>query len=193
MKAEWQLWANDSNVIDKASCAEIVNLALQIPPMEGTVGGGKVNPEARRSQVRWLSGRKEEFSQLHSLIEHRIRKANRNVFGFDINYLPPMQFTTYDSAEEGHFNWHHDVFFSDHNRERSTMTHRKLSAVILLSDPESYVGGDFEMEAHPPPGDAFRKQGAMLVFPSFFKHRVTPVTKGVRHTLVAWMEGPYWR
>jgi PKHD-type hydroxylase len=193
MKAEWQLWANESNLIDKATCAEIINLALQIPPKEGTTGGGKINQTARRSQVRWLSGRNEEFKPVHELIEHRIRKANRNVFGLDINYLPPLQFTTYESSELGHFDWHHDVFFSDHNRERSTTTHRKLSAVLQLSDPESYEGGDFELEAYPPPGIEFKKQGAMLVFPSLFRHRVTPVTKGVRHTLVAWMEGPYWR
>ena len=38
-----------------------------------------------------------------------------------------------------------------------------------------------------------REKGRVLIFPSFLPHKVTPVTKGVRKSLVTWMEGPAWR
>ena len=42
------------------------------------------------------------------------------------------------------------------------------------------------------PDEAFKK-GSVIVFPSFHRHRVTPVTSGIRHSLVTWVEGPHWR
>jgi len=35
-----------------------------------------------------------------------------------------------------------------------------------------------------------RKQGTVIVFPSFLKHRVTEVTRGKRYSLVQWLNGP---
>ena len=37
-----------------------------------------------------------------------------------------------------------------------------------------------------------KSQGSLVVFPSFVKHRVKPVTKGTRYSLVIWNLGqPY--
>lgn len=74
---------------------------------------------------------------------------------------------------------------------------RKLSMSIQLSDSEDYEGGDFEFDSsfvpQAPDPEALRKKGTVLVFPSFFLHRVTPVTKGARKSLVAWADGPLWK
>jgi PKHD-type hydroxylase len=35
-----------------------------------------------------------------------------------------------------------------------------------------------------------KKSGNMIIFPSFFLHKVTPVIKGDRKTLTAWIAGP---
>ena len=35
-----------------------------------------------------------------------------------------------------------------------------------------------------------RPRGSVIVFPSFVWHRVKPVTKGVRYSVVAWYGGP---
>ena len=72
---------------------------------------------------------------------------------------------------------------------------RKLSLTINLSDPKSYEGGDFEMEVR---GDIEvitdgREQGSMILFPSFVPHRVTPVTRGTRYSLVIWLLGRPFR
>jgi PKHD-type hydroxylase len=38
-----------------------------------------------------------------------------------------------------------------------------------------------------------QKRGRILFFPSFILHKVHPVTKGVRKSIVAWVEGPKFR
>ena len=68
---------------------------------------------------------------------------------------------------------------------------------IQLSDSDEYEGGDFEFDndilANPPDKNILREKGRVLIFPSFLPHKVNPVTKGIRKSLVTWIEGPAWR
>ena len=83
----------------------------------------------------------------------------------------------------------HDVDFKN-----SQPYHRKLSLTLQLSDPKDYTGGEFEFESEIEPlPPQHTKKGTVLVFPSFYKHQVKPVTSGTRHSLVTWVEGPHWR
>ena len=43
------------------------------------------------------------------------------------------------------------------------------------------------------PQNVDRSRGAFIAFPSFMLHRVTPVTRGTRWSLVAWILGTRWR
>jgi PKHD-type hydroxylase len=63
---------------------------------------------------------------------------------------------------------------------------RKVSTVCLLNDPSEFEGGEFELE-----GDrVFKmKQGSVISFPSFLRHRVKPVTSGNRMSAVCWILG----
>ena len=36
------------------------------------------------------------------------------------------------------------------------------------------------------------EEGSIIVFPSFVEHRVTPVTEGIRYSLVSWFVGPLY-
>ena len=38
-----------------------------------------------------------------------------------------------------------------------------------------------------------REQGSIIIFPSFVYHQVTPVTRGLRQSLVGWIAGPTFR
>ena len=38
-----------------------------------------------------------------------------------------------------------------------------------------------------------RSKGCLLVFPSFLSHRVTPIIKGTRYSIITWMEGDTFR
>ena len=69
---------------------------------------------------------------------------------------------------------------------------RKISFPVQLSDPSDYEGVDFGIHNQKLP-DWHKEKGTVLVFPSYMLHKVNPVTKGIRRSLVAWFEGPRWR
>jgi PKHD-type hydroxylase len=189
----WQLWENR---FTKPTCERIVTLAKLLPEIEAKVGGGgedsgRTDNRIRRSKLRWLSGAMPDFKDLYLDIVDMFYEANRNCFGVDLWHLHEMQFTEYRAEDEGCYNWHIDTMFQDPKPSQ-----RKLSMVIQLSNPNDYEGGDFEMQPwflESPPADKLRAQGNVIIFPSLLHHRVTPVTKGTRYSLVAWMEGPAWR
>ena len=106
-------------------------------------------------------------------------------YDFDVKYLDSIQYTVYHGDENNgdFYNWHIDTFLDTDNA-----FHRKLSLTLQLSESDDYTGGDFEFQHSSTPDNA-RKQGSILVFPSFSTHRVTPVTSGTRRSLVAWFEG----
>ena len=78
---------------------------------------------------------------------------------------------------------------------------RKLSSIINLSKPSDYEGGDLEFDfrnltkesSNIKVCDQIKEQGSIVVFPSFIHHRVTPITKGTRHSLVSWTVGYPWK
>ncbi|MBP9066730.1 MAG: 2OG-Fe(II) oxygenase, partial [Candidatus Microthrix sp.] len=83
---------------------------------------------------------------------------------------------------QGHYGWHPDA--------ATTSPLRKLTFTLQLSEADSYEGGDLEVQGF---GPTNREVGSMTIFPSFFWHRVTPVTAGERLALVGWMHGPSFR
>ena len=91
----------------------------------------------------------------------------------------------YDSSDRGFYNWHTDF--------APIRPLRKLSISIQLSRSEDYEGGDLELMYGIEPQKLDRTRGAFIVFPSFMLHRVTPVTRGTRWSLVAWILGARWR
>jgi PKHD-type hydroxylase len=67
---------------------------------------------------------------------------------------------------------------------------RKLSLTLLLDD--EFEGGEFQINgsnAHEPIVVPLHK-GRAVLFPSFMIHRVTPITKGKRRSIVVWVVGP---
>ena len=91
----------------------------------------------------------------------------------------------YDSEYEGEYKKHHDVFWIN-----GTNYHRKLSAVVQLSDPDEYVGGKLQFMINRDIIDAPMGKGTVIFFPSYLLHRVTKVEKGWRNSLVCWFHGP---
>ena len=83
--------------------------------------------------------------------------------------------------------WHMDC---DVNMEHEPPV-RKISMTLLLNDPSEFEGGDLELMA---PGKfAELKQGHAIIFASFINHRVNPVRRGTRQSLVVWFGGKPFR
>jgi PKHD-type hydroxylase len=115
-----------------------------------------------------------------------VMKINSNHFKYSICYIEPLQYSVYKEEVAGFYNVHCD----SHLRNTSGFI-RKISFSILLNDPSEFEGGQLLFHIEKEPIEAkLEKKGDMVLFPSFIPHSVTPVTKGVRKTLVGWICGP---
>lgn len=189
----WQYWPGHFSAED---CDKIIELALTLPVQEAKMGYGGdqsfTNTEYRRSKLRWIPRFDGRFFGLFGNMQLLFQEGNRNAFGFDLSMFHDIQFTEYHATDQGKYDWHHDTTWTGHTLQR-----RKLSMVIQLSNSEDYEGGNFEMYKDDcdqvPDAQAIRQRGTVIMFPSFLRHRVTPVTKGLRYSLVSWHEGPCFR
>jgi PKHD-type hydroxylase len=193
MKGEWCYF---KSYLSPQFCQNLINDALQIQEQKGAIGQGTeaqigVDESYRRSIVRFIN--KGEHNGRYDYIFDFLWKtgllANDDFFHFNITRLNFVQFTEYKDTYKGEYKEHHDVFWT-----ADPVYHRKMSAVVQLSDPNTYEGGNFEIVegCAKPPVEDVRAQGTILYMPSMFRHQVTPVTKGTRYSLVAWFEGKHW-
>jgi len=193
MNQWWQLWPK---YFDDSACDKIIDMAKNIEPQSGSVGHGgsdiAVRENVRRSKVRWMPRFELEFLPLATTLEKLFYDANTAAFGFDINTFREIQFTEYNSNNDGHYTWHTDMVWAT-----NTFTNRKLTMVVQLTDPASYEGGEFELDIKEcyevPNAEAAKSRGTVVVFPSFLRHRVLPVTSGIRYSMVSWCGGPVFR
>lgn len=187
MNSLWQMW---SAGVDNDNIEGLIAESEKYPIAHTNIGfdGASNNDNYRSSEIKWVDS--YQSPKVKELLWNYAEIANRNAFGFDISYLRDIQYTKYHSSTNDKYDWHVDTFWAN-----PTMFDRKLSIVIQLSDPSDYEGGDFQFESQyeNPDRVALRQKGTVLVFPSFLMHRVTPVTKGTRKSLVAWIEGPSFR
>ena len=159
--------------------------ANSVPLEEAKVGIDGVKKEFRRSKITWINNR-----DLRNELFEIVQSINVKSFGFDIWNIADMQYTIYDGKDEGHYGWHQDDQVS---LGPGRVSSRKISLTIQLSDPSEYEGGDFQFYHARELDEEIKEKGTILLFPSSHMHRVTPVTKGIRKSLVAWFEGPHWR
>jgi PKHD-type hydroxylase len=151
-----------------------------------TIGKGQIDDNYRSTDVSWIHY-DQSSDWLYNRLRYIIQNLNGQYYGFDIHGLcESLQFSVYNSDKDGHYDWHQDA-------GSNTETPRKLSIVIQLSDPDKYEGGNLEILSSREPVVVEKQKGLAVLFPSYVLHRVTPVTRGVRKTLVAWITGPKFR
>lgn len=117
------------------------------------------------------------------ILNTHLLNINAFQWNYDVRAVQDIQIGHYQVG--GHYDWHIDTTDPDKNNAQ-----RKLSAVLMLSDPNDYEGGLLEIKDVEIPK---LKQGTIVIFPSYTQHRVTKVTKGNRFTAVAWAVGPAFR
>jgi len=118
-----------------------------------------------------------------------ICRLNSELWYFDLTGFVPddeAMLLSYRGTIADHYDWHVDI-------GRGKTASRKLGFTVQLSTSAEYEGGDLEFHGIPSDREAFRRKGLMLVFPAFWLHRVTPITKGTRHVIVGWVHGPSFR
>jgi PKHD-type hydroxylase len=150
----------------------------------------------RISNVIWL-----DEKWIYKLIQPFVNDANKNAgWNFQWDFSETCQYTTYEVGQ--FYDWHMDGFSNPYKKEGKLFNKiRKLSVTLVLSDPSEYEGGMLEFyESNVSPKQKPKiileeerpHKGSVIVFPAHIYHRVTPVTKGVRKSLVVWNCGyPY--
>lgn len=141
-----------------------------------------VNESYRSSKIKWLPNN-NETKWLYDKLSYIVKKTNNKMWKFDIiGFGEDIQIGEYTAEEGGHYDWHLDL--------GKQSCFRKISISVQLSNPDEYEGGDLQLYTGKAPRIAPKEKGTAILFPSYFLHRVTKITKGVRKSLVLWISGP---
>jgi PKHD-type hydroxylase len=177
-------WFNEAFTVDELK--KIEEMTFQLPFETAAVGennNSKIS-NYRKSSIKWCP-QNEEWDWVYDKLGSMISEANNNMWKFDLTHMRELiQYTEYYEGG-GQYDWHMDCGIGIQNQ-------RKISVTVQLSQPDEYEGGDLEFNL----GNymtAPRVQGAAVIFPSFFLHRVTPITKGIRKSFVLWVGGEPYR
>ena len=187
---KWKSWIIQTTtpLFTPDQCRQIIECGRRQPPQKAQVGmgkpGGGTDTSKRVTTISWIPFK--EMSHMYEDLYKFIQKANENHFGFgDIRITENAQFTEY--PEGGFYDWHMDC--------DTIMAHeppvRKISMTLLLNDPSEFEGGHLELGGPGKFGEL--KQGHAICFASFINHRVQPVKRGVRQSLVVWFGGKPFR
>jgi PKHD-type hydroxylase len=153
----------------------------------------KTNLTLRDSDICWINDQ-----WIYDCIQPFLHEANKMAnWNYQVDSYEDLQFTRY--KENQHYDWHFDNLGTPFNTPDDPMTngkYRKISFSINLSDPKNYEGGklcfDYPVAARSNKiveCEQLKEKGSVVFFPSFMKHKVTPVTKGERNSLVGWCLG----
>ena len=169
---------DEINLLDK----QLFDTNMQIK--EATTFSGS-EEELRKSRVGWIP-MDQNFLWLHAKLGEMVNIANKELWGFDISGMDEqIQYAEYPE-NGGHYDWHMDTGPDKFSR-------RKISITVQLSDPSEYEGGDLQIKINAGQSDTPKGLGNVVIFPSYLLHRVTPVTKGLRRSLVLWITGPAFK
>jgi PKHD-type hydroxylase len=160
----------------------------------GGVGAACVDTKIRDADTQWAP----KNHLVECILTRFIMQANQEaLWNFDITEPEQVQIGRY--KENQFYTQHMDCYIKGGdviNTGRDSaiivplLSQRKISASLLLNDESEYEGGDLMIINEKV---KIKKQGTIIVFPSFMAHQVTPVTRGVRYSAVCWMAGPKWK
>ena len=192
LEPRWKSYivATAEPVLTPKQCNELISIGQNEPKINATIGTTdkitKLDERYRKSIISWIPFAKAV--PIYQVIKNWMEVTNTNYFDFDTVHLSEQaQYAEY--SKDGFYNWH-----MDSNIEMAAMpTVRKISMTLLLNDSKDYEGGDIEIfcgETLDSEKNKFKlKQGYAVFFASFLLHRVMPVIKGNRKSLVMWFGG----
>ena len=181
-------------------CDDIIKYGNQQQDESALVGNedslteNKDLKKKRNSNIVWLND-----PWIYNEIHPYIHIANKNAgWNFDWDWSESCQFTKYKLNQ--YYGWHCDSWNSPYNKKDLNIDGkiRKLSVTVSLSNSKDYEGGELEFDFRNKDPEKKRnivtceeivERGSIVVFPSHLWHRVQPVTKGIRYSLVIWSLG----
>ena len=192
------------SAIPERICDDIVKYGHQLQDQMAVTGGygqgknltrkqTKDLKKKRNSDIVWMNDR-----WIYNEIQPYIHQANANAgWNFQWDFSESCQFTKYQKGQ--YYDWHCDSWDKPYvTNDVTNGKIRKLSVTVTLTDPKEYKGGELEFDLRNLDPDKkpnlrtcteILPKGSLVVFPSFVWHRVKPVTKGERNSLVIWNLG----
>ena len=201
-------WHIIHNAIDKKTCKKIIDLGkdsfepgladkhLEVKEDEKRIHDYGIVKDTRSSDVFWI----RNVKWVNDLVLPALASANEKAgWKYDISAVEALQLTRYKKG--GFYTWHNDgqgCHMSAHSYDDKDPNKyvRKLSMTIILNS--NYSGGDFQFCSYRHREDVVSTPetggtGSIIVFPAAMDHQVTPITKGIRYSLVGWFIGPPFR
>ena len=174
-----------SPIFTPEQCDIISRLGRSMPAQNAEVGVGDTgvhDTKTRISHISWIPFNTPDAKPMYSKLQEVMYMTNKRHFGFEnMEINEQAQYTEY--PEGGFYDWHMDC---DLIMKKEPPV-RKISMTLILSPDGDYEGGGLELAR---PGQILNpKQGHAVFFASFVNHRVVPVTKGLRKSLVMWFGG----
>tara|TARA_R100001143_G_C3329825_1_gene118924 strand:+ start:412 stop:1014 length:603 start_codon:yes stop_codon:yes gene_type:complete len=185
------------SVLTPRFCDDVIKYSLQQKAELAKTGDdNKTLSKKRKSDVVWLND-----NWIYKEVHPYVHMANENAgWNFEWDRSEQCQFTKYKVGQ--YYDWHSDSWPKPYDKEGPYKGKaRKLSMTCQLTDGSEYEGGELEFDFRnyePPLRDESKHltqckeispKGSIVVFPSFLWHRVKPITKGVRYSLVLWHLG----
>lgn len=177
-------WAQYSNAFTQEECNKIIEYAKALPREEAKIQtthsvDGAFN-DKRKAKISWIEPN-ADTAWIFNRLTYIAQQLNNTYFQFDLyGFLENLQFTEYNEPG-GTYGFHTDKTYNN--------VPRKLSLSLQLSDANDYEGGELQVHTFIDNECMDKTQGTLLAFPSYVVHRVKPVTKGTRYSLVGWITG----
>lgn len=171
---------------------EILRIERQITDLEP--GNTDYTGVLRTSQVSLLSADDPANLWIFDRLNTVLQQHNLEFYGYDIEYIQPLQYSVYRADHGGVYEWHQDWGSAVYNGRPEFA--RKLSFTLQLSDPLDYSGGRLEInygQDYAKESEEYLEQGTLISFPSFMLHRISPLLAGERRSLVGWCMGPDYK
>jgi len=202
MNLKYYYWCFPKAITVKV-CDDIIKYANEKKTQKGVIGSldkDNLNEEQKKhlksirdSDIVWLNDK-----WIYRHIQPFVRTANKEAdWNFEWDWSEEMQFTKYNNGQ--YYDWHMDSNDGPYNKPEFLGIHgkiRKLSVTVQLTNPDEYEGGELEFQPrmNRDPLETYIEErsfekGTIIVFPSHIYHRVRPVTKGTRYSLVMWNLG----
>lgn len=180
------------SLIDLETIVAIENFCSKQGTLPATIGNRYQNSDIRISETKFHFIN-DENGWIFDILEYVGNIINNEYFQFDLIGFDRFQYTVYDKVGS-HYAYHQDMAFGA-SKSPELHSPRKLSFSLVLSDREDYTGGDFEIivDNINAPVNIPQKKGSIIAFPSYMIHRVTPLTSGVRKSIVFWALGPKFK
>jgi PKHD-type hydroxylase len=174
-------WAYSKDAFSISELDALINIGNETELLKASTYGSVQSDKNRNSHVSFLYPH-ELTNWAFAKMAGIITNLNSSFFEFDLWGMEQgLQFTRYEAPGQ-HYDWHADSGYG-------TPT-RKLSLSVQLNDPSEFKGGELELMLGRKPVKIKPERGLVVSFPSYALHRVKPVTKGVRYSLVCWVSGP---